>query len=82
MRNPLRRYKPETRQQVMSMIEAIDLLNRVVRAIEQENHAEVFRLIGITDEIANRTQDARELYEIAAVRIANIAQLAKLEIKP
>jgi hypothetical protein len=82
MRNPLRRYKPETRQQVMSMIEAIDLLNRVVRAIEQENHAEVFRLIGITDEIANQAQDARELYEIAAVRIANITQLAKLEIKP
>ena len=82
MRNPLRRYKPETRQQVMSMIEAIDLLNRVVRAIEQENHAEVFRLIGITDEIANQAQDARELYEIAAVRIANIAQLAKLETKP
>lgn len=77
MKLPRRRPKPET----LTTLQAIDILNRVRIAIEQDNHYEIFRLVGITDEIADQTQNARELYDIASVRISDIARIAKINIQ-
>lgn len=63
----------------MSFIEAVDTMRKIIDAIERDDHLTIFRLAGITDEIAANINSAQELYEIASVRIANIAKIAKLE---
>lgn len=68
------------RNSEMSFLEAVDTMRKIIDAIERNDHVEVFKLAGITDEIAENIDTAQELYEIASVRIANIAKIAKLEV--
>ncbi len=66
-------------QQEMTFLEAVETMRRIVDALNQDDHLTVFRLVGITDEVAANIDSAQELYEIATVRVANIAKLARME---
>lgn len=71
-----KKTQPAPRQ--VTFLEAVAILQEVDRAIDNENWARAFQLVGITDEIAANVNDIRELFEIANVRIADLARIAKI----
>ena len=73
----IRRKKQQPEE--LTFLEAVDLLRRIVDAADRDDHLQVFKLVGITDEIAAEIETAQELYEIAAVRLATINRIARME---
>ena len=63
----------------MTFLQAVDLMRQIVEALNRDDHLQVFKLVGITDDIAAEITSAQELYQIATVRVANIAKIAKME---
>ena len=66
----------------MSMLEAADILRRISNAYENDDHLQIFTLLGIDEQITANIQNTTELYEIVAVRINNLAKIAKLDTQP
>jgi len=75
----MKRRKPQPAPEP-TFLEAVDLMLKINHALEHNNHIEVFKLCGITDEVAQHITSAAELYEIATVRIANIARIARVNL--
>jgi hypothetical protein len=75
----MKRRKPQPQPDEMTFLEAVDLLRRIVDAANRDDHLQIFKLVGITDEIADQISSAQELYEIAAVRLATINRIARME---
>ena len=74
----MRRRKQQQTEQ-MTFLQAVDLMRQIVEALNRDDHLQVFKLVGITDDIAAEITSAQELYQIATVRVANIAKIAKME---
>ncbi len=75
----MKRRKPQTASEP-TFLEAVEIMLKINQAMEDNNHIEVFKLCGITDEVAQHIDSAAELYEIATVRIANIARIARVNL--
>jgi hypothetical protein len=75
----VKRRKPQPAAEP-TFLEAVEIMLKINQALENDNHVEVFKLCGITDEVAQHIDSAAELYEIATVRIANIARIARVNL--
>lgn len=78
MKLPRRKPRPAPTDEV-TVFEALQLLQQIDQAVEREDYVLAFRLVGITDEIARNAATLQDLFDIANVRLADLARIAKIQ---
>lgn len=65
----------------LTFMQACDRMLRIQDALDKQDWLAAYRLVGITDEIADQCANITELNEIALVRLGTIAQRAGFRIE-